>query len=109
MICQYRLANCEIKIVTNKNQKPRLATEKNAELKKWEASPDGIMFKKWEESPAGKKVHAGAAKINKYIVQRLIFVKLSMYNFLLKKTFVFANINTIAQQRVVFNSNIFNI
>jgi hypothetical protein len=67
MICQYRLANCEIKIVTNKNQKPRLATEKNAELKKWEASPDGIMFKKWEESPAGKKVHAGAAKINKYI------------------------------------------
>jgi hypothetical protein len=41
--------------------------ECKAALKKWEASPDGIQFKKWEASPVGKKVHAGAVKINKFI------------------------------------------
>jgi hypothetical protein len=44
---------------------PFTAAERNAELKKWEATPDGIMFKQWEASSAGKKVHAGAAKISK--------------------------------------------
>jgi hypothetical protein len=43
------------------------AAESNAALKKWEASPDGIQFKNWEASPAGKKVHAGAAKIRKFV------------------------------------------
>lgn len=38
-----------------------------AEVKKWEATPDGIKFKKWEASPEGKKVLAGAAKIRDYI------------------------------------------
>jgi hypothetical protein len=44
-------------------QKPLTAAEKNAELKKWETSPDGIQFKKWEASPAGQKVYAAEAKI----------------------------------------------
>jgi hypothetical protein len=62
-------ANREIK---NENSKksipgPLSAAERNAELKKWEATPDGILYKKWEASPAGKKVYAGAAKISKSI------------------------------------------
>jgi hypothetical protein len=62
-------ANREIKNETSKKSipKPLSAAEKNTALKKWEATPDGIMFKKWEVSPAGKKVHAGAAKISKSI------------------------------------------
>ena len=36
--------------------------------KKWEASPDGIMYKKWEVSPQGKKVHASYDKIKKDIM-----------------------------------------
>jgi hypothetical protein len=36
-------------------------------LKTWRDSPDGIQFTKWEASPAGKKVHAGAVKINRSI------------------------------------------
>lgn len=47
--------------------RPLSATEREAILRKWEASPDGIMHKKWEASPAGKKVLAGAAKIKKSI------------------------------------------
>lgn len=47
--------------------KPLTAAEKDAERKKWEASPDGVLYKKWEASPAGQKVLAGAAKIGKYI------------------------------------------
>ncbi|MDI9882680.1 hypothetical protein [Flectobacillus longus] len=47
--------------------KPLSIAERKAALKKWEASPDGIMFKKWEASPAGKKVYAGEAKIRKNI------------------------------------------
>ncbi|HEY9256523.1 hypothetical protein [Chitinophaga sp.] len=43
--------------------KPLSAAEMKAELKKWEATPEGIKFKKWEASPEGKKVLAGAAKI----------------------------------------------
>jgi hypothetical protein len=44
-------------------QKPLTAEESKAELKKWEASPDGIQFKKWEASPTGQKVYAAEAKI----------------------------------------------
>ena len=47
--------------------KPLSADERNAELKKWEATPPGIMYKKWEASPAGKKVYAAEAKIWKHI------------------------------------------
>ncbi|MFM9838357.1 MAG: hypothetical protein ACKVOQ_08845 [Cyclobacteriaceae bacterium] len=63
------LANRETKNETSKKSipKPLSTAERKAELKKWEASPDGIMYKKWEASPAGKKVLAGAAKIKKYI------------------------------------------
>jgi hypothetical protein len=49
------------------NPRPLSAAEQEAVVKKWEASPDGIMYKKWETSPAGKKVLAGAAKIEKSI------------------------------------------
>jgi len=47
--------------------KPLSAAEKNPELKKWEASPDGIHFKNWEASPEGKKVDAAVAKISKSV------------------------------------------
>jgi len=62
-------ANREIKNETSKRStpKPLSAAEREAELKKWEATPDGVKFKKWEASPAGKKVNAGAAKIRKHI------------------------------------------
>lgn len=53
-----------IKIVAKKSFS---AAEKQAELKKWEATPDGIFYKKWEESPAGKKVYASEAKIRESI------------------------------------------
>ena len=62
-------ANREIKNETSKRStpKPLSAAEREAELKKWEATPDGVKFKKWEASPTGKKVHAGAAKIRAHI------------------------------------------
>jgi hypothetical protein len=62
-------ANREIKNETSKKStpKPLSAAERKAELKKWEATPDGIKYKKWEASPAGKKVYAGAAKISNHI------------------------------------------
>ncbi|RYU92488.1 hypothetical protein EWM62_03375 [Mucilaginibacter terrigena] len=47
--------------------KPLSAAERNAALKKWEATPDGIKYKKWEASAEGKKVHASADKIRKYV------------------------------------------
>ena len=62
-------ANHEIKNETSKKStpKPLSAAEREAELKKWEATPEGIKYKKWEASPEGKKVLAGAAKIRKHI------------------------------------------
>lgn len=62
-------ANREIKNETSKKStpKPRSAAETKAELKKWEATPDGIKFKKWKASPEGQKVLAGAAKIRNHI------------------------------------------
>jgi len=62
-------ANREIKNETSKKStpKPLSADERNAELKKWEATPAGIMYKKWEASPAGKKVYAAEAKIREHI------------------------------------------
>jgi len=67
-------ANREIKNETSKKLIPKppggvplSAAERNTAMKKWEATPDGIMYKKWEVSRAGKKVHASAAKIRKSI------------------------------------------
>ncbi len=62
-------ANREIKNETSQKSspKPLSAAERKAELKKWEATPDGIMYKKWEASSAGQKVHAAEAKIRKHI------------------------------------------
>ena len=62
-------ANREIKNEASKKStsNPLSAAERRAEMKKWEATPDGVKFKKWEASPAGKKVYAGAAKIRGHI------------------------------------------
>ncbi|MBL7794566.1 MAG: hypothetical protein JNK77_19690, partial [Saprospiraceae bacterium] len=62
-------ANREIKNETPEKSapKPLSAAEMKAELKKWEATPDGIKFKKWEASPEGQNVLAGAAKIRNHI------------------------------------------
>jgi len=62
-------ANREIKNDPSKspNPKPLSAAERDAERKKWEATPAGVKFKQWEASPAGKKVYAGAAKIRSHI------------------------------------------
>lgn len=62
-------ANRETKNEIFKESKPKKLSiaEKKTALKKWEATPDGIMFKKWEASPAGKKVYASEAKIRKSI------------------------------------------
>jgi hypothetical protein len=62
-------ANREIKNETSKKStpKPPSAAEREAELKKWEVTPAGIMYKNWEASTEGKKVLAGAAKIRKHI------------------------------------------
>jgi hypothetical protein len=62
-------ANREIKNETSKKStpKPLSAAEMKAERKKWEATPDGIMYKKWEASPAGKKVYAAEDKIWNHI------------------------------------------
>jgi hypothetical protein len=63
------LANHEIKNEASKKStpKPLSAAEREAAMKKWEATPDGIKYKKWKASPEGKKVLAGAAKIRKHI------------------------------------------
>ncbi|HVW96321.1 MAG TPA: hypothetical protein VHA56_10185 [Mucilaginibacter sp.] len=49
------------------SSKPLSVAERKADLKKWEASPDGIRYKKWEASAEGKKVQASADKIRKYL------------------------------------------
>ncbi len=69
VVIELLYANREIKNDTSKKpiSKPLTAAEKQAALKKWEATADGIHFKKWEASPPGKKVHAAAAKISKSI------------------------------------------
>ncbi|KAF2508421.1 hypothetical protein EYY60_14925 [Flavobacterium zhairuonense] len=62
-------ANRKIKNETIKNTipKPLSIAERKAALKKWEATPDGIMYKKWQASDAGKKVQASVSKISKSI------------------------------------------
>ena len=62
-------ANREIKNETSKKSTPMplSAAEREAALKQWEATPEGIRFKKWEASSAGKKVYAAEAKIGKHL------------------------------------------
>jgi hypothetical protein len=62
-------ANREIKNEASKKPipKPLTSAEMIASRKKWEATPDGIIYKKWEVSPEGKKVYAAEAKIRKSI------------------------------------------
>ncbi len=59
-------ANRETKGETSEKSIPKTlsAAEKEAELKKWEATPEGIYFKNWKASPEGKKVLDAAAKIS---------------------------------------------
>jgi hypothetical protein len=47
--------------------KPLCASERNAAMKEWEATPEGKKFKEWEASPAGKKVYAAEANIMKHL------------------------------------------
>lgn len=63
------LANRAIKKETAKKAIPKAlsAAEKKAALKRWEATPDGIMFTNWKASPGGRKVHDSAAKIMKSV------------------------------------------
>ena len=62
-------ANREIKndIAEKPTPKPLSAAEREAALKQWEATPEGIKFKQWEASPQGIKVLAGVAEIQKHI------------------------------------------
>ncbi|MDH7460559.1 hypothetical protein QEG73_04695 [Chitinophagaceae bacterium 26-R-25] len=62
-------ANHEIKNDTSKKttSKPLSAADREAAVKKWEATPGGIAYTKWKASPEGKKVLASATKIQKYI------------------------------------------
>ncbi|WP_460562376.1 hypothetical protein [Ferruginibacter profundus] len=62
-------ANREFKndVAKKSPPKPLTAAEREAEMKKWEATPGGINFKKWEASPEGIKVLSGAAKISKQV------------------------------------------
>ncbi len=57
MVSSPAFANREIATKTDPkaNSKPLSFAERKAALKKWEATPDGILFKKWEASTAGKK------------------------------------------------------
>ena len=73
-------ANREFKNETSKQltPKPLSAAEMKAELKKWEATPDGIKFKKWEASPEGKKVLDGAAKIKNFTNMEAVVTSLSL-------------------------------
>jgi len=60
-------ANRSIKKGTSENpiSKPLCATQKDAAMKQWEATPAGMLFKEWEMSPAGQKVYTCEAKIMK--------------------------------------------
>ena len=61
-------ANREINNETSKKPGPKpLTAERETEMKKWKATPEGIKYTKWVASPAGKKVFAGIAKIRKNI------------------------------------------
>lgn len=62
-------ANREVKNETFKKPipKPLSAAEREAERKRWEATPDGIHYKNWEASPAGKKVFTAEAKIREHL------------------------------------------
>lgn len=62
-------ASLEIKNESSKKTipKPLSAAEREAALKKWEATPEGILYKKWQTSPAGEKVYTAEAKIRKSI------------------------------------------
>lgn len=56
------LANCETKNEIKSVPKSLSIADKKSQLeekKKWDASPDGIMFNKWKKSPEGKKIHKG--------------------------------------------------
>jgi hypothetical protein len=61
--------SAKIKNETSKKviSKPLSANEKKAAMKKWEATPDGIMYNRWVASPTGQKVFASTTKISKSV------------------------------------------
>ncbi len=62
-------ANSKINNVPSKkaSPKPLTAAERKAELKRWEATPEGIKYLNWKASDAGQKVFASTAKISKQV------------------------------------------
>ncbi len=62
-------ANRQIKTESSEQPAPKPPTtaEKNAAMKEWLFTPEGIKFQKWQASPEGEKVLASAAKIKKQI------------------------------------------
>ncbi|MCD8742095.1 hypothetical protein LT679_15900 [Mucilaginibacter roseus] len=58
-------ANDEVKDEPLKKttSKPLTATEKEAALKRWEATPDGIKYKEWKASAEGRKVFDASEKV----------------------------------------------
>ncbi|GGG87781.1 hypothetical protein GCM10007415_22100 [Parapedobacter pyrenivorans] len=77
-------ANREINNETSKKPgpKPLTAAEREAEMKKWKATPEGTKFTIWAVSPEGKKVLATAAKIreniNEYTNMEAVVTALSL-------------------------------
>lgn len=62
-------ANLQIKNETYEISisKSESTTKNKSELKKWQNSPNGIMYQKWKDSPEGKKVFVSEAKISKSV------------------------------------------
>jgi hypothetical protein len=62
--------------------KPLSIEEKKAAMKKWEATPEGMLFKKWETSAEGKKVQVSADKIRnavkEYTIMEAVVTSLSL-------------------------------
>lgn len=77
-------ANSKIKneAPENPSTKPLSFAERNAELKKWEATPSGAAYLRWEASPTGKKVSTAEAKIrrqlNDYTDMEAVITSLSL-------------------------------
>jgi len=64
------VANCENKNETKTSSKTLTVADNKANLekrKKWEASPDGIMYNAWKNSEKGKEILACKGKIQQHL------------------------------------------
>lgn len=66
VVSGFVFANRESKNETFPQSTPKAlsAAGREAILKQWDATPEGIQYKKWQASPAGRKVYASEAKIS---------------------------------------------